>query len=367
MRGHALVLLVVIALMAPATRAGDAHPTAVLPPADAAVDTALQPGLQLVRRGEYAQAEQFFADQASLNANLAPRALLLQARAALADGDTADAESMVQQLLADYPNSDQTANAYFALEQIRRTAGDCAGALRALDAFEAMAGATAIGPYAALQRAQCAATLGDWTTELASAQSALGIDGGGPRLTQIEALERAAEADTKMGRKQQALDLYNRSLALAGTRAYTAEMLFTTGSVARSLGQTDLAAERFRAIVVDYADPARGPGALEALDDLGRGASVSPLQAGVVRLNALDYRAAIGQFDEVSSDSPDWGTAQVDRAEALLKLNDEDSARSGLQAIADGGGPSAGAAWLRLGQLDERDGDEPSAEASYQQ
>jgi peptidoglycan lytic transglycosylase len=366
MRGHALVLLVVIALMAPATRAGGAHPTAALPPADASVDTALQPGLQLVRRGDYAQAEQFYADQASQNANLAPRALLLQARAALADGDTPTAEGLVQQVLADYPNSNQTANAYFTLEQVRRTAGDCAGALRALDAFEATAGATAIGPYAALQRAQCAATLGDWRTELAAAQSALGIDGGGPRLTQIEGLERAAEADQKMGRKREALDLYNRSLALAGTRAYTAEMLFSTASVARSLGQTDLAAERFRAIVVDYADQARGPGALDALNDLGRGGTVSPLQAGVVRLNALDYRAAIGQFEQVSPDSPDWGIAQIDRAEALLKLNDEDSARSGLQAVADGGGPSAGAAWLRLGQLDERDGDESGAQAKYQ-
>ena len=365
MRGHALVLLVVIALMAPATRAGGAHPTAALPPTDASVDAALQPGLQLVRRGEYARAEQFYADQAS-DPGVAPRALLLEARATLADGDTAGAEGLVQQLLAGYPNSNQIANAYFALEQIRRTAGDCTGALRALDAFEATAGATAIGPYAALQRAQCAATLGDWPTELAAAQSALSIDGGGPRLTQIEALERAAEADQKMGRKQAALDLYNRSLALAGTRAYTAEMLFSTASVARLLGQTDLAAERFRAIVVDYADQARGPGALDALNDLGRGGIVSPLQAGVVRLNALEYRAAIGQFDQVSPDGPDWGTAQIDRAEALLKLNDEDSARSGLQAIADGGGPSAGAAWLRLGQLDERDGDEPSAEASYQ-
>jgi soluble lytic murein transglycosylase len=366
MRAHALVLLIVVALVAPSTRAGGARSTAALPPADAVADTAMQPGQQLVRRGDYSQAEQFYADLASQNASLAPRALLLDARATLTDGDAAAAEALVQQVLADYPNSDQTPNAYFALEQIRRATGDCAGALRALDAFEASAGATAIGPYAALQRSQCAATLGDWSTELAAAQSALSIDGGGPRLTQIEALERAAEASQKMGRKQQALDLYNRSLALAGTRAYTAEMLFTTASVARSLGQTDLAAERFRAIVVDYADQARGPGAVDALNDLGRGASISPLQAGVVRLSAKDYRAAIDQFDLVSADSADWGTAQLQRAEALLKLGDSDAARAGLHDVIDAGDPGAGAAWLRLGQLDERDGDLASAEANYQ-
>jgi soluble lytic murein transglycosylase len=370
MRGHVLVLLVVIALIAPATRAGGGASRMALPPAeaaaDAAVDAALQGGQQLMRRGDYARAEQFYADVASQNPSLAPRALLLQARASLIDGDPAGAESLVQQMLADYPSSDQIANAYFALEQIRRAAGDCTGALRALDAFEAAAGPTAIGPYAALQRAQCAANLGDWPIELAAAQSALGIEGGGPRLTQIEALERAAEADIKMGRKQPALDLYNRSLGLAGTRAYTAEMLFTTATVALSVGQTDLAAERFRAIVVDYADQARGPGALDTLNDLGRGGTVSPLQAGVVRQDARDYRAAIDQFDQVDPSSPDWGIAQLNRVEAELKLGNDDAARAGLHAVVDSGGPSTGAAWLRLGQLDERDGDEASAEEAYQ-
>src|SRR5579864_3534846 len=173
MRGHALVLLIVVALVAPATRAGGPHTSAALPPANSAIDTALQPGMQLVRRGDYTQAEQFYADVATHDTNLAPRALLLQARAALADGDTASAEAFAQQVLAEYPNSDQTAAAYFALEQIRRSAGDCAGALRALTGFEETAGANAIGPYAALQRAQCAAKLGDWRTELASAQAAL--------------------------------------------------------------------------------------------------------------------------------------------------------------------------------------------------
>ena len=356
MRGHALVLLVVIALVAPASRAVS----------DGTTDAAFAPGQQLVRRGALGQAEQFYADLAAQNANLAPRAVLLQARAALADGDTSTAEGLIQQLFADYPNSDQTASAYFALEQIRRASGDCGGALRALDVYEATAGASALGPYSALQRAQCAAKLGDWHTELSAATTALSIDGGGPRLTQIEALERAAEADLKMGRKQDALEFYNRSLSLAATRAYTAEMLFSTATVARALGQTDLAADRYRSVVVDYADQARGPDAVDALVDMGRAGTISPLQAGVVRLNAKDYRGAIAQFDEVDSPSADWGPAQLNRAEALLKLGDEDSARQGLQAVVDSGLPSASSALLRLGQLDEKTGDEAAAEGHYQ-
>lgn len=375
MRGHALALLLVLALLAPSTPAREtpsiaAEPVELAQPAmqhvvEAAADTAFQPGLEYVHRGDYGQAEAFFSNLADQDPSSAPRALLMQARTRLADGDPDGAEALVQQLLDEYPNSDQTADAYFALEQIRRAAGNCSGALRALDAYESLAGSTAIGPYAALQRAQCAANLSDWPTELDAAQTALGIEGGGPRLTQIEALERAAEASLQLGRKQQALDFYNRSLALAGTPAYKAEMLYTTGIVARSLGQTDLAAERFRAVVVEYADQARGPYALDALNDLGRGSTVSPLQAGIVRFDAHDYAAAVTQFDLVDPSSADWGRAQLSRADALLKLNDEDDARSDLQALADGGRPGAGDAWLRLGQVAEHDGDEAAAEAAY--
>ena len=330
MRGHTLALLVVVALVMPAILAAggstiDATPLEDMPLlADAGSDALLQPGLQLIRRGDYTQAEQFYADLAARNSTVAPRALLLQARAALANADTDTAEATVQQLLSTYPGSDQTASAYFALEQIRRAAGDCSGALRALDAFESASPPGAIGPYAALQRAQCAAQLGQWSTELSAATAALSTEGGGPRLTRIEALERAAEAELKLGRRQEALDFYNRSLALAGTPAYTAEMLYTTATLARALGNTSLAAERFRAVVVDYGDQARGPAALDALIDMGRGDSISPLQAGLVRLRA---RELLGRHRVSStrwtSTNPDWVTAQLNRAEALLKLNDE--------------------------------------------
>jgi peptidoglycan lytic transglycosylase len=357
MRGHVLVLLTIVALVTPATPAAGGETP----------DALLDPGQQLVRRGDYAGAEQFYADTAAQSPNLAPRALLLEARAKLADGDTDAAEATLQELLADYPSSDQLAGAYFTLEQVRRAAGDCSGALRALDAFEATAGRGAIGPYAALQRAQCAADVQDWAGELTAARAALGIDGGGPRLTQIEAFERAAEADLKLGRKQEALDYYERSLGLAGTRAYRAEMLFTTATLARAVGQRTLAADRYRSVVLDYADQARAPGALDALVDMGGGGTVSPLQAGIVRFNARDYRAAIAQFEQLDASSSDWGRAQLQRAEALLKLGDDDTARDSLRALADSSVPAAGAALLRLGQLDERDGDEASAEAHYQQ
>src|SRR6267378_3410537 len=306
MRAHALVLLMIVALVAPAGRVDGEQSIA---------DAVWDPGYQLVRRGDYVGAQQFFASMADQGqSSIAPRALLFLARAAFADTDTDTAEAALQQLLREYPSSDQVAGAYFSLEQVRRAAGDCAGALRALDAFEAAAGRTAIGPYAAIQRAQCAVKLDDWQGELNAARAALSIENGGPRLTRIEALERAAEAELKLGRKQDALDFYNRSLELAGTRAYKAEMLFTTATVAHALGQDSLAIERFRAVVVDYADQARAPGALDALIEMERGGTVSPLQAGLARLNGKEYRTAIGLFDQVDPGAADWGAAQLNRA-----------------------------------------------------
>jgi soluble lytic murein transglycosylase len=357
MRAHALVLLLIAALVAPAGRVDGEQ---------SAADGIWDPGYQLTRRGDYVGAQQFFASMAEEGQpSIAPRALLLQARAALAEADTETAEALLQQLLNDYPSSDQLAGAYFTLAQVRRAAGDCAGALRALDAFEATAGPMAIGPYAAIQRAQCAAKLGDWPGELRTARAALSIDGGGPRLTRIEALERAAEAEVKVGRKQQALDYYNQALELAGTRAYKAEMLFTTATLAQALGQDALAAERFRAVVVDYADQARAPGALDALVDLDRGSTISPLQAGLARLNGRDYRAAVALFDLVEPGTADWGAAQLSRVEALLKLGRDDQARQALQSVADTDGLHAGSALLRLGQLYERDGLTAESEATY--
>jgi soluble lytic murein transglycosylase len=356
-RSHALVLLVVVALVAPA------GPVA----SEQSADPFWAQGHQLMRRGDYADAAATYASMVDqFGTAIAARALVLQSRAALADGDTDTAEALLQRELTQYPSSDQTVAAYFGLEQVRRAAGNCPGALRALDAFEQAAGRLAIGPYLALQRAQCAAKLGDWPAELAQARNALSIEDGGPRLTKIEGYERAAEASLQLGRKMDALDFYDHALDLAGTPAYKAEMLFTTATVAHALGRDDLALERFRAVVVDYADQARAPGALDALNDLGGGQSISPLQAGLVRFNGEMYRDAVALLDQVDPTSPDWGKAQLTRAEALGKLNRDDEMRQTLSDLAQSDDLQAGAALLRLGRLAERDGDPAAAETFYQ-
>jgi soluble lytic murein transglycosylase len=73
----------------------------------------------------------------------------------------------------------------------------------------------------------------------------------------------------------------------------------------------------------------------------------------------------VSTFDQLDPGDPDWGAAQLKRAEALLKLGEDDRARRTLRAAADADPSSAGSALLRLGQLDERDGDAAAAEANY--
>jgi soluble lytic murein transglycosylase len=315
---------------------------------------------QLMRRGDYSAAEQLYASVS------APHAMFLQARAALANGDPESAEATLQSLFDTYPDSDQTAPALLLLAQVRRAAGDCSGALRAIQAFLA-APHEPLGPYPALQQAQCFGKLGDWPAELSAARTALSIDNGGPRLTQIEALERGAEAAAKLGRKQDALDFYNRALGLASTRGYRAEMLFTTATIARAMGRDDTAsvADRFRAIVIDLPETARAPDALDTLIDMGIDGTVSPLQAGTVRLNAKSYDAALTWFGEVPDGSPEAGPAGLAAAIAEVKLGREDDARMRLAALADADPTVAGRALLQLGQLQMRAGEYTKADTTF--
>ena len=113
-----------------------------------------------MRRGDYAGAQEFFAGLAEqIGPLVAPRALLLQARAALADADTDTAEAILQQLLNDYPELGPARRR--PISRWNRCAGRRAIAGRACARWTRMNRSPAgrrIGPYAALQRAQCAAS-----------------------------------------------------------------------------------------------------------------------------------------------------------------------------------------------------------------
>ena len=329
------------------------------------LDDVFAHGRQLMRRGDYDAARDFYSGAApTLAADTAPQALFLQARADQANGDFAAAEATLQSLFADYPETAITPSAMMLLAQVRRATGDCEGAVRALGVVMDSPAGKIYGPYPDLQRAMCLGRLGDFRGQLATAQQAMTIEGGGSRLTRIEILEEAAEASLKLGRRQDALNFYNQSLELAGSRAYRAEMLFTTATLARTLDQDELAMDRFRSVVIDYADTMRAAGALDALAEMGRHGVVSPLHAGTARLNAREYTAALGLFDQVGPEDPEWGAARFAYATTLMRMGREDEAQSALAQLADAGA-EVGRALLQLGQLQERAGEFEQAEATY--
>jgi len=246
-------------------------------------------------------------------------------------------------------------------------AGDCQAVLDALDALEAAGGLARLGPYPALQRAACDSRLGNRTAELAAARAALTADGGGPRLARIEAYERLAEASHALGDDSAALDAYSQALDLAGTRAYRAEMLLTTGRLAHQVGRDDLAVERLRALVADFGDQPGAAAGLDALAAMGAEGAVSPYPAGVALSHAGAYVAAVAQLDNVPEDSPDAGAAHLAHADALAKLDRGDDALAELTATAQAFPSQAGAALLRAGRLLERNGQNADADAAYSQ
>jgi soluble lytic murein transglycosylase len=251
--------------------------------------------------------------------------------------------------------------ALVAEERERRAAGDYTGALDALARLEARVGPTGLGPYLSLHRATCYAKLRDWPRARQAAQAALASDGGGPRLARIDAYERLGEASLALGATTDALDAYSHALELAGTPAYRAEMLFTTGRLAYQAGQDALAVERLRAVVVEMPDQRRAADALDLLIQMDESAVVSPLQAGLARAHAGQLQAALADFEQVdeagsgSGLNPDAGAAHVAHAAALARLGRESEALAELDATASAAPADAGAALLQAGRILERD------------
>lgn len=363
--------------LAPASNAGEVlaagaqQPAApaflALPPARQDAEGLWATGGDLERRGRFGDAAQTYLSIAELQpqGDRAPQALMAAARAWLAEDRPDAAVEALNALLGGYSESAYLERALIVLARARREAGDCAGALEALQLYQQIPGPNVFGPYPALERSACLLQLQDYAGALAATNDALKIDGGGPRRAQLEAHERAGEALRELGRPAEAFDAYNRALELGTTRLYRGQMLYTTGQLALLLGRDDVAAERFRAIVVDMPEHSRAPGALEALEEMGRAGSLSPYQLGMVRFLRGDYAAARSLFEQVPADHPSWGDARFNAAVARLRLGEEDAAVEEMKALAETDTSWAPAALLRAGRVQESNDQFAQAEATY--
>ncbi len=325
-------------------------------------------GRQLAHRGDYGHAADVYATLAQrLPPDSAPRALVSRAEVALQAGNPAVAEEATRQVLAAYGASDQALPALFLQARARMDAGDYTGALEAFDTYQERGGGAVLGPYLWLQRAECYAQLGDFNRQIQAARRALETDGGGPRLARIDALERAADAAQKLGSDADALDYDARILDLAATRAYRAGVVFKMAGLAQRLGQTETALDRFRSLVVDFPEQPVAVKSLDALNQLGRSDSVTFFQAGVVRLNARDYRSALALLAQVPGDDPNAGTAAFDYGVALVRLGREQEAIQHFEWVAQGYPKLASTALLRAARVLEADGRFAEAATAYAQ
>lgn len=327
---------------------------------------ALAAGAQAERRGEYVLAAEQYAAAADAGVDDPLAARLDQARAALLAGDSSGARQVLEPAVESAPN-DATSlpPAIFLLGVARKADGDCPAAVEAFDVYLA-SGRASLAAYAQLQRAACFERAGDAAAQLQAANAALAVPGIA-RLVRVDALERAATALSRLGRKPEALDRYTQLLELAATRTYRSEMLYLTGALARDLGRDAVAIERFRAIVVEYPDLPRAPTALEHLTQLGQAGVISPLQAGLVRLNARDYEAAKALFAQVPASSPDAGAARFNHAVARLRSEGDDTAAlAEMVALAESDRSWAGAALIRVARVYEQEDKPTNAEAMYQ-
>ena len=166
--------------------------------------------------------------------------------------------------------------------------------------------------------------------------AALSIEGGGPRLTRIEALERAAEAELKLGHPQDALDFYNRSLEPGRhPRLYGRDAVHHRHPRPARSGRTrwpPTAFERSSSITPTRRAPRRP----RRTGRHGPRGTVSPLQAGMVRLNGSRLpgggRPVRPGRPEQSGLGPGAARAVPRRCSSWATTDD---ARQGLEGVAD--------------------------------
>jgi soluble lytic murein transglycosylase len=284
---------------------------------------------------------------------------------ASAGGPAVDVVSYANLVPTAAGSADATTATLVARAQRLRRSGDASDTLDVLDQLDDHIGDAGLGPYLPLERAWAYGVEHDWKNELKAATNALAIDGGGPRLARIDAFERSGEANVALGNITAALDAYSQALDLAGTPAYRAEMLYTTGRLAHQAGRDDLAVERLRALIVELPNQSRAADALDYLETIGETTSISPLQAGLARAGAGQYHAALTQFEQVDDASPDAGAAHVGHANALHKLGRDDEALAEAQTTAATYPDQAGPALLLAGRILEQSGQYADAAMAY--
>lgn len=223
--------------------------------------------------------------------------------------------------------------ASFLHAEIARARDDCADAEAHYQQYLGTGGLLA--PYARFGLIDCAERAGDARSAAAHAQAVL--DAAPHRRLRIEALERLAAADLRRGNVPRYLAIYDELYQLGSTRAYKGTVLMAAAEVARNAGDRAGTVDRLARLVRELPEHPRAADALDALNSMQGADAITWTQAGLVRLQARDYQAALDGFDVALQEAPNGAeasTARYNRAVAILRLGKELEAAREMRAMA---------------------------------
>jgi soluble lytic murein transglycosylase len=288
---------------------------------------------RLARNGESSAARQMLSVLLGRDPGVAAAARLELARLALDEGDAAEAVSQLQALLGAYADRAERVPATYLLALAEHKRGDTRAAIARLQEYLRLG--DQLSPYAHLQLAEWYGALGD--AERHASEAARALEAPGSRRLRIEALERLAKSADSRGDLASAQARWQEIASLAATPSYRAEVQWQLGSLARRGGDLGGAAERFRAIVVEYAVTERAGSALNALNELDQADRISDYQAGLVRFHRGELARAIGGFEAqlAAGGSPEeLAGASYYRALALARQGRDSAARAAFDDMA---------------------------------
>jgi soluble lytic murein transglycosylase len=291
-------------------------------------------------------------------------ARLALGRALLADGQAQAALDVLSDLRRRYPSSEVADRAEFFIGLAWEALGDHR---QAADSFRSYAERhPEIRAYLELRAASNLRQAGELDQAAALAES---VAGQAPiRRTAVAALELVRVIAQQHGDHAGLVQVTSRLLELATLRLYRAELIYAQATAQRALGQVDVAAAGFLAVVTGAPDSPYAAPSLAALDELGRGDAVLREQRGLVYLNSGQYAAAIEAFSQALAINPGSDLAWYYRALARLRSGDTNDSAQELASLAEQfpASPFAAEALLTAAKLYEHDRRFAEARLAYQ-
>ncbi|MBN1400176.1 MAG: tetratricopeptide repeat protein, partial [Anaerolineae bacterium] len=240
----------------------------------------------LLSDGDYATALRLYETEGGEAVSPALRIAL--ARAYDAERRHAEALALLEPISDQIEIPQERAQALALMAAIYEQRGAWEAAIEALSQYLELERAAA--PYVEWRIAEALQALGR-DDEAAVQLGAIELDGL-PVAFQAEVLEELAAVLKRMGRFEQALEIYERILGFAHQESYRALVKYRRGEVLLELGRRDAAIAQYTAVLSEHPEQRGAYLALQALDALGV-AALDDLARGKLLYRVGEYQASL--------------------------------------------------------------------------